>query len=101
MDMTGQCLCGSVTLRASGVVPEASACHCGMCRRWNGTAYWGVVAATVEAALLAVALRNAGLAHAIVAVVAVGAHTTHPTTSIITTVFAVALGNAARRQKLW
>lgn len=46
---TGACLCGAVTLRATGIAPEASACHCGMCRRWSGAAHWTMVADTVEA----------------------------------------------------
>ena len=30
------CLCGAVTLTATKVAPEFTACHCGMCRRWGG-----------------------------------------------------------------
>lgn len=47
-DATGRCLCGAVTLRATGIAPEASACHCEMCRRWSGSAGWGVDAESVE-----------------------------------------------------
>ncbi|HSF93837.1 MAG TPA: GFA family protein [Thermohalobaculum sp.] len=49
MTMTGRCLCGAVTLRATGIVPEASACHCVMCRRWGGAPFWGMMADSVEA----------------------------------------------------
>lgn len=31
----GQCLCGSVTISVPEN-PEAHACHCSMCQRWNG-----------------------------------------------------------------
>ncbi|AZZ91056.1 GFA family protein [Hahella sp. KA22] len=34
--LTGQCLCGAVKVAARNVNPEYHACHCGMCRRWNG-----------------------------------------------------------------
>lgn len=39
--LTGQCLCGACHLT---VVPEAeaSACHCGMCRKWTGGVFIGV-----------------------------------------------------------
>lgn len=33
---TGRCLCGKVTLGANTVKPEVHACHCNMCRLWNG-----------------------------------------------------------------
>jgi len=44
--MTGACLCKAVTFVADGVSPKFSACHCGMCRRWNGGAPYFAVAAT-------------------------------------------------------
>ncbi len=47
--LTGACLCGAVTLRATGFLPEVSACHCAMCRRWTGAALWCLEAAAVEA----------------------------------------------------
>ena len=33
---TGRCLCGAVEFEAEGVETEIHACHCSMCRRWNG-----------------------------------------------------------------
>lgn len=40
--MTGECLCGAVRIRvADGHEAGASACHCGLCRRWTGAAFWG------------------------------------------------------------
>lgn len=36
MAMTGQCLCGAVKFTAQGVPHDVGACHCSMCRRWNG-----------------------------------------------------------------
>ena len=32
----GHCLCGAVRFKVSGVLPEASACHCSICRRTTG-----------------------------------------------------------------
>lgn len=34
--LTGQCLCGTVSIYATGVEPHVDACHCTMCRRWSG-----------------------------------------------------------------
>jgi hypothetical protein len=46
--MTGACLCKAVTFAATDVSPKFSACHCGMCRRWNGGApYFAVGVQTV------------------------------------------------------
>jgi hypothetical protein len=46
--MTGACLCKAVTFTADGVDSKFSACHCGMCRRWNGGApYFAVAVASV------------------------------------------------------
>ena len=36
MNGTGQCLCGAVTFEAKDVESHVHACHCSMCRRWNG-----------------------------------------------------------------
>ncbi len=36
MNGTGQCLCGVVTFEAKDVESHVHACHCPMCRRWNG-----------------------------------------------------------------
>jgi len=38
----GHCLCGAVTVRATPVRHAVEACHCTMCRRWNGVAIVGV-----------------------------------------------------------
>ncbi|MGF1503045.1 MAG: GFA family protein [Paracoccaceae bacterium] len=38
--MYGKCLCGAVTIRIAGHVPRVGACHCAMCRRWSGSAYF-------------------------------------------------------------
>tara|TARA_R110002072_G_scaffold100712_1_gene221908 strand:+ start:538 stop:996 length:459 start_codon:yes stop_codon:yes gene_type:complete len=36
-DLSGRCLCGSVTIEISGShVAAVGACHCAMCRRWSG-----------------------------------------------------------------
>lgn len=36
MSSTGKCLCGAVTFSADGVDPHVHACHCSICRGWNG-----------------------------------------------------------------
>ncbi len=36
MSKTGKCLCGAVQFKAENVEPHVHACHCSMCRRWNG-----------------------------------------------------------------
>jgi hypothetical protein len=36
LEKTGRCLCGAVTVTATAVDPHVHACHCAMCRRWNG-----------------------------------------------------------------
>ncbi|SEC77326.1 GFA family protein [Rhodobacter sp. 24-YEA-8] len=38
-EKTGQCLCGAVRLTISSPPSELSVCHCGMCRRWTGSAF--------------------------------------------------------------
>ena len=47
--MKGGCLCKAVTFEAEGVAPQFSACHCGMCRRWNGGAPYFAVPVEVIA----------------------------------------------------
>ena len=42
--MKGACLCGAVTIEVARHEPGVSACHCGLCRRWSGAAFWGFVA---------------------------------------------------------
>ena len=32
----GQCLCGAVKLLTNKPLDKVSACHCGMCQKWNG-----------------------------------------------------------------
>lgn len=32
----GSCLCGAVKIIANNVDKHVGACHCGMCRKWNG-----------------------------------------------------------------
>lgn len=34
--LSGQCLCGAVSLRVTPEAMHADACHCAMCRRWSG-----------------------------------------------------------------
>ena len=36
MSATGKCLCGAVRFCADAVDPHVHACHCSMCRAWNG-----------------------------------------------------------------
>jgi hypothetical protein len=36
IEKAGSCLCGKVKLRAKTVNPHVHACHCNMCRLWNG-----------------------------------------------------------------
>lgn len=47
--LTGQCLCGAVTVTAHWVSHGASACHCRMCQRWSGSAVWCISAKAVDA----------------------------------------------------
>jgi len=35
----GKCLCGAVSLHVRHDKPSMSACHCSICRRWNGGPY--------------------------------------------------------------
>jgi hypothetical protein len=34
--ISGRCLCGAVTIAIHDFDGHVGACHCGMCRRWNG-----------------------------------------------------------------
>jgi hypothetical protein len=43
--LTGQCLCGAVTVSMVPARPEIHACHCAMCRRWTGSAFLEIDAA--------------------------------------------------------
>ena len=38
----GQCLCGTVTFRATPTRPDMGVCHCSMCRRWTGGTFMAV-----------------------------------------------------------
>ncbi len=40
-DITGKCLCGSVTITVSDPVGWLGACHCRMCQRWSGGLWAG------------------------------------------------------------
>lgn len=43
----GRCLCGAVKVRATPLRRHVEACHCTMCRRWNGIAFVGVMCGEV------------------------------------------------------
>jgi hypothetical protein len=49
--LTGSCLCGAVRIVATPRAAEASACHCGLCRRWTGAALWVVEVPAAEVAV--------------------------------------------------
>ncbi|MBT8083893.1 MAG: GFA family protein [Woeseia sp.] len=36
IDLQGQCLCGSIRIKAESVKNSVGACHCKSCRRWGG-----------------------------------------------------------------
>lgn len=40
--LQGRCLCGAVAITLDGARPLVDMCHCGMCRRWGGSAFGGV-----------------------------------------------------------
>lgn len=40
--LKGQCLCGAVKFEATPEKNEVGVCHCSMCRRWSGGAWFGV-----------------------------------------------------------
>ncbi|MGR3321162.1 MAG: GFA family protein [Pseudooceanicola sp.] len=41
-DRSGACMCGAVTVKATGLDDTFSVCHCDMCRRWTGSAMLAV-----------------------------------------------------------
>jgi len=41
-EINGQCMCGAVTITATGADPMIRACHCDMCRRWTSSMYMSV-----------------------------------------------------------
>ena len=45
---TGQCLCGSVKFKASGVDINYHICHCSMCRKWSGGPAMAVAVEGIE-----------------------------------------------------
>ncbi|MFN4171778.1 MAG: GFA family protein [Pseudorhodobacter sp.] len=38
---SGQCMCGAVRITVKDRPHELGVCHCGMCRRWSGSAFVG------------------------------------------------------------
>lgn len=42
----GHCLCGAVQVRVEDFNGDVEACHCGMCRRWNGGPAFAIAAGT-------------------------------------------------------
>lgn len=49
--MKGRCLCGAVTLEVRKYKAAIRACHCGMCRRWTGAAFFAFGAAQEDVAV--------------------------------------------------
>ena len=39
---SGQCMCGAVGFTVRELGQTYGACHCGMCRRWTGSAFLGI-----------------------------------------------------------
>jgi hypothetical protein len=44
-EITGQCLCGDVTVTLKPKKQHLGACHCDMCRRWTGSVFLAIHAA--------------------------------------------------------
>lgn len=42
----GKCLCGAVKVTAKSVKENLGACHCSMCRKWNGGPFFAVDSGT-------------------------------------------------------
>ena len=40
--MTGQCLCGAVSITLTDAHAEIDVCHCSMCQQWGGAMYAGI-----------------------------------------------------------
>ena len=51
-DITGRCLCGSITYSCSAEALHTSVCHCESCQRQTGTAFSTIVAVPKETFLL-------------------------------------------------
>lgn len=49
--LTGQCLCGAVTMTVQNVPATFNACHCDMCRRWTGSRFLSVYVAQADVTL--------------------------------------------------
>jgi hypothetical protein len=47
INASGGCLCGAVRFDAVDVETAHHACHCGMCRRWSGSPFFGATAKSV------------------------------------------------------
>jgi hypothetical protein len=45
--ISGSCLCGAVTFRATGTARDPAACHCSQCRKQSGH-YWAAVNVPIE-----------------------------------------------------
>lgn len=45
-NISGHCLCGAVQVRLERFEGHVDACHCGMCRRWNGGPAFAIAAGT-------------------------------------------------------
>jgi hypothetical protein len=41
-NLSGQCLCKKITIKALNVKLHMDACHCIMCRKWSGSALLAV-----------------------------------------------------------
>ena len=42
MEAFGKCLCGAVRAKIPSISERVGACHCTMCRKWNGGPWLGV-----------------------------------------------------------
>ncbi|MEO0419587.1 MAG: GFA family protein [Pseudomonadota bacterium] len=42
--LTGQCLCGAVSITIRNAHREVDVCHCSMCQKWTGSMYAGIEA---------------------------------------------------------
>ena len=42
LNLTGQCMCGTVKVSATAKKPSVVACHCDMCRRWSAGPFMAV-----------------------------------------------------------
>ncbi len=40
--LTGECLCGKVTIELESAHGEIDVCHCSMCQQWTGSMYAGI-----------------------------------------------------------